>query len=563
MNGRPVTSERDSGQRVRSIRFIDLALLLALALGALKTNVRLEQLVDLDGTDETQYLAIGLAMRGQGLPDARHEIFFAPLYSLWYLGLAQIEPEPSRLPGLNFRLLGVLLPAVFYGVFRRAGCPPVPAALAAFFLVAHQLSLDSPTRSIHFAVLWLATGAWLALGAKTRVRQCSALALGATLAAFIRPEYAALAVAALGAAIALYAWPRFREDRRDWRFPAATLGVAAGLVFWFGPPVGAGNNRSFLAFSQHFSAGYLQRHPSGLNPWWDFETVVAQVFAGAKSLPDAARKNPAEFSAHVSANVRGIVTRIVPVSLAHRNFLLPDGHRWQAVERVLLAGILILLAILGRKRLGPNLRWFGRQATPVLLFSGGVMLLATAGMVLTSTADRYFLPIVFFGWFLGVTLLARADPSWDETAASTEVRPLWLGGFALMLVALAPASPYRDQTITSTRAVLAELSRHTFRDGTGFVEAVGMKRMETYLAPQLRFVLPPEKTGPFRAFVESHRIGAIHLTPYLRAAQNFASDPEWNEFLAAPEKYGFVAIALPFQETLFLRETTRESVPRP
>jgi Flp pilus assembly pilin Flp len=547
-----VTPGRENG-RVKSFRLIDAVLLLALALGALKTNVHLEQLVDIDGTDETQYLAIGLKMPGK-LPDAHSEIFFAPLYSLWYCGLAQVEPEPIRLPAFNFRILGMLLPCALYGLLRRAGCPPWTAALAAFFLIAHQLSLEPATRSIHFAICCLAAGGWLALGAKTRVRQCCALALGATLAAFTRPEYALLAVLTLTGAGSLYAARRFREDRRDWRFLVGAIVIATGLVLWFGPPVGAGNDRSFLAFGQHFSAGYLQRHPSGFNPWWDFETVVAQVFDGAKTLPEAVRKNPAEFFAHISANLHGLVTRLIPLSLAHRNFLLPEGHRWQLVERGLLAGIIAVLTIARRKRIGPNLRWLWQEATPVLLFAAGAMGLATAGMVLTSTGDRYFLPIVFFGGFLFATLLGRTG-SPDEFPPGPEDRPLWLGGFALMLVGLAPASHYRDQAITSTRAVLAELSRHSFRDGAGFVEAVGMKRMEIYLAPQLRFVLPPEKNESFRAFVLSRHIGAIHVTPYLRGVRNFAGDPEWNEFLAAPETFGFTPISLPFQETLFLRET--------
>lgn len=549
------TSARISVTNGRSIRFIDVVLLVALMLAALKTNLRLEQMVDLDGTDETQYLAIGLAIPHLGLPDAQHEIFFAPLYSVWYLGLAQLEHDPSSLPGLNFRILSVLLVWLLYGLLRRTGCRPATAALSAFFLVVHQLSWAPSTRSIHFAVLCLAAGAWLALAAKTRVRQTCALAFGATLAAFTRPEYAPLALLTLVSAGVLCAWPRWREDRRDWRFFAGTAGVALALVLAFGPPIGAGNNRSFLAFSQHFSAGYVKRHASPLNPWWDFPEIVAQEFPGASSLTEARQKNPAEFSTHLLANFRGLATRIVPVTLAHRNFLLPEGHRWQSVERVFLGGLLLVLAIVQRKRLGPNLRWLCREATPVLLFSVASMGLATAGMLLTSTGDRYFFPIVFFGGLIIATLLGRSEPGACDAASPLESRPLWLSGFALVLVGLAPSSHYRDQNITSTRAVLAELSRHAFQNGTGFVEAVGMKRMEIYLAPELRFVLPPEKTGTFRAFLEARQIGAIHLTPYLRTVQNFANDPEWREFLAAPEKFGFTPISLPFQETLFLRET--------
>jgi hypothetical protein len=531
-------------------------LLLVLALAVLKANWRLEQMVDLDGTDETQYLAIGLKMPHDGPPDAHSEVFFAPLYSTWYLALSKLQPDPIRLVGLNFRLLSILLAWTLFTLLRRAGCSAVASALAAFFLITHDLSLYPATRSIHFAVLCLAGGIVFALRASTRVRQCCALALGATCAAFARPEYSLLAVAALGAAAVLYALPRFRENPTDWKFLAGAFAVALALVIGFGAPIGAGNDRSFIAFSQHFSLKYIQRHPSDIDPWWNGPVILAQVFGPSHTLLQALRANPHEFLVHLGSNFEEICARLPPLGVSHRNFLLPDGHRWKMAESLLLGGVFVALIFVARKRLGANLRWFFHKAPAIPLFMLGAVGLAFAGMILTSTADRYFFPFVFLGLFFLVTLLFRSDAPAKEPSAAFVFQPLWLGGFALAILGLTPAFSFLDQNITSTRAVLAELGKHSFRDGTGFVEALGMKRMEIFLPRQLHFVHPMNKTGSFKAFLENGHVGVIHETPYLSHSRNFASDAEWNDFLADPAKFGFSEIPLPFQETLFVRDAS-------
>lgn len=537
------------GSVSRGLRRMDIILILVLCLAAVKVNWRMEQLVDLDATDEAEYISIGLNIPRDGLPKATTEHFFAPLYGVWYLSLAKVQSDPARLSALNFRILAVLLPCGLYLILRQAGTQILPSALAAFLLVTHYLSTDPITRSIHHATLLLALAVLVALRVPGFFRQSCLLGFGAAVAAFSRPEYALVSMVMFAVALLLALRRRFALDRSEWLVLMAALGGAAALALIFGPPMGAGNDRSFTAFSQNFAYNYSLKHPSDLNPWWEYKAILGQVFSSSDSLSQVMVSNPSAFFAHVLFNLGKLCERILPIAFTHRSFLLPNGLRMLSIENFILAGTLALIVLLSLKRIRANVLYFVKTYPVVLTFMIAVCGAVLAGILLTSTLDRFFFPLIFFGLFFVFFALGR-----NNLHPEAPANPAVVGVFCLGLLGAAPASPYQEVNYTPVRSALAALADVSFRPDTGYVEAFGDKRMKVYLGKNLKFVHAGTKTQPFSQFLSVNDVGAIHDSAFLRRLRGFVGDPEWDAFRSDPAKFGFKVIPLPYQELLYVRE---------
>ena len=532
-------------------RCIDLLLIVVLALAALKANWRIDQLVDTNGWDETEYLTVGLEIPQAGLPKAATEVFFAPLYSLWYLVLSQIERNPVRLVDFNFRLMAVVLPCILFAALRRARCGLVPSVLAAFFLIINNLSLDAPTRSIHFAVMCLGAGMLGALWATERIKQVSLLGLGAVAASFARPEYALLAMGMAVAALAFCVTRRFQLSRGEWGWLLGTGALVAVLVTILGAPIFAGNNRSFAALCQGFSSNYVTTHPSELNGWKDHVMIVQNIFGSCKSVSQAALNNPKMFFWHFSYNLTGWIKGVFPAFIGHRNFLLPDGSRLQMVENILLIAIVGGHTLAGRATLLPRIRRVMQQQPLVVGFAVCACLVSVLGVLLTLVQSRYFFPIVFMGLFAGALCLGARD----EGATSESVPPALLLFGSVVLLGMTPASSLFERRNTSFRTALDELPKIQLREPTGYLEALGDDRMRIFLPGNIRFVsyrAKGEQEG-FSEFMQSRNIGIVHVTSFLEQDRLYVNDPQWKEFLSSPEKFGFERRPLPWHEALYLK----------
>lgn len=539
---------------------IDFWLIVFLILAVLKINLRLSSTLDIDGTDETEYLGIALGIPAAGLPDARTETFFAPLYSLWYFFLSHFKKDPVGLIDLNFRIMAVLLPVGLYGVLRRLGAGWIASGCAAFYLACHSLSIDQLSRSNHFAMILLVGGMWLALKCTDRIVQTCVLAGAAVLASFARPEFAVLAASLVAILFVLCVGRRGRLEKAEWLSIAAVASLAALTLGIFGPPMGAGNNRSLTAFNQHFAFNYLAKHPSDLEPFIDSTSITESVFGPITSISGAFRKNPREFLGHITTNATGALRRLVPTLLHHRNFLLPDGARTALAENGLLVALILAVAWIERRNLIANIRDLLKEHAIIVTFCVVTVGVSWAGILLTSVNERYFLPSCLVALIFAAVVFGRDRRKADQIA--TTVRPVYaILALGLAIVGLAPGVSLHEQNYLSIRTALREVAGLRLKEKAGYVDILGTgsKRMDLYFGGRLFFVHPAANTRGLRDFITQFQVGVIHSTPYLMRWGKFANDPEWKQFVADPGSFGFQAKALPFNDVLYVKNAILET----
>jgi hypothetical protein len=459
---------------------LNLILLFALACAAIKSNWRLERQVDLDGWDETEYITIGLEIPQAGLPDARSEVFFTPLYSAWYLLLSRFQPDALALQDLNYRLLGVFLPCLLFLLLRSVGCTALGSVGAAFLLIVHKTSLDSPTRSGHFAVLMLAAGMFFATRTKSPVLGACALLLGSVAAAYARPEFALLVILVAG----LLGWTCWRQvgaiTRSEWVATGGVAVVIAALLFSVGAPMGAGNNRSMVAFSQHFSANHAAENPTELNPWSDCAIIIEQVFGPCKTVTDAIKGNPKAFLWQITYNARGVIRQFESLFLDHRSFLLPDGGRLLKLENALLVLFFVGFLLHAARKVRNGASEIFRRQSPLVLFAFAAIGVSSVSILLTSTQLRYFFPHVFFGLFLMVLFCCQEKPQ-PGIEAMPHLPLAILAG--IVVIGMTPASSFHEARRMSFRSAIEEVARLKLDGPTGFLEALTSERVRIYVGP--------------------------------------------------------------------------------
>ena len=546
-----------SNSTLFSPRSINFLLVFVLSLAAVKANWNIDRLVDINGWDETEYLTIGVEMPRAGLPRAASETFFAPFYSLWYLALAQVEPVPSRLIYLNYKIMAIILPCSLYCILRRAGCRLLPATMAAFYLIVNDLSLNPDTRSIHFAMLFLALGIWGSLCTQGFLKQACVLGLSAVGASYVRPEYSLLVVTFGAVVISNCAVRRLLLTRDEWRTVICSGLAVVGCVAVLGSPIFSGNNRSFGALCQGFSSNYHGVHPSGLNPWKDYSTIASGVFGPCESVSQALFNNPSMFLWHVSYNLAGFFKGLVPAIVHHRNFLLPAGHRMEILENAILVFTGAVFLAVNRKAVISRSMYVAKRYPLILLFVIGASAVSVLGVLLTLVQARYFFPIVFLGLFAAFLCIGCNEDDFPGTKSGLAPAHVLVGCF--LVLGATPASSFYEKRNTPLRSALAEIARFKFKDPTGYLEGLGDKRMRVYLDNSIQYInfnyRSKSENETFGDFLRLHNVGIVHVTSLLKHDRLFLDDPEWNEFVSDPEAFGFEIIPLPWNEALYVKKS--------
>ncbi|MGK7924878.1 MAG: hypothetical protein AB4290_06410, partial [Spirulina sp.] len=163
---------------------VDILLVLFLLLIACKFTYSLETIRDIELYDESFYLHQGVKIFELGIPQAS----WAPLYSMWYLFLSLFTGDNIALFYLNFKVLIILPPLLFYIYLRTLLVRPIIAIFFAFAYCISSISLLTP-RPGNFAVLVLLSFLIVANLTKDNLNFYFLTALAFLTIAFIRPEY--------------------------------------------------------------------------------------------------------------------------------------------------------------------------------------------------------------------------------------------------------------------------------------------------------------------------------------------------------------------------------------
>jgi len=475
-------------QRLAWALWDTLAFLAVLAAGW-KFGLPADRWFDIPAFDEARYLHRGVELLHIGL--ARLPSEWSPLYSLWYHLLYRLGF--IALYYLNFRLLGALLPALFFLVLRRYGVSYWAAFALAIYAIGTRLSWVTDTRVTSFALMLVFLTAWFLT--------------------FLSPGWSRTVIAAVSMLVVAYARPEYL--------------MASGLL--------VGKGRSMYAFGQHFAytRWFCLKQPHRGISW---EDEVRADFGDARTILEAFMANPRAFGSHLWCNLKTFPPRLGSTLFLHATYFFPKGV---LAEALLFAGLTALgmLGVVLRDRTTWSQRLRARQEA--LLFWGIMALVGLSVLMVIHGAKRYYL--ILLGWptmVLGALLFL---PSQTPLVFSRKQAWTWLAGLFLGIALVPPMGymtpyPWNPPFLENLEVlkVIRALSLPADRP-VRWVSVRGLRHYFLMLYLNTEFeALPYAPEEGFLDYIQETQPDIITVD-----RRWFHGDASWRTFFEHPRRFGY------------------------
>ena len=222
-----------------------------------------------------------------------HELIVSPLYIAWYQGLALFTADPITLFYLSYYAIVAGFSAALYFCCRGFDARPA-AAFGAAALMLLGPSAWSGVRNSTFGTLCLLT--CLALAATRRQPIANnLLLLGLALFTLCRPEFELALLLYMG-------WSLYGAWRWNHGRVRTYLVGFIGLLLFIGATQLSSAERSNLAFAQGFARNFVAWNHLDVNPWFEKDRILAEVFPGYTTVFSAPVVNPQAFFHHFVTN---------------------------------------------------------------------------------------------------------------------------------------------------------------------------------------------------------------------------------------------------------------------
>jgi hypothetical protein len=534
----------------------DIVIVSALLIAGWKYTSGLRESLDIGLWDETIYLTQGIDFLHFTLPPPES----APLYAVWYSLLARVSPDPIALYYLNYRMVTLLPPVLFYILLRRYRVSIPTATVLALFLLFTDANFTVWPKVNHFALMVVLVFLILATIPKSWTLGFGMLALGCLFAAYVRPELFFAFVLCFAISLALFL---FRERTFLHAVALAALaGAAAATVMYVGYPLGG--QRSIIAFSQHFSLNWQSwTHNTSLSPWDDANQIVEMNFGPVTSIGQAILSNPQAFAHHVFTNALNLPKALLSTFTIHEGFL-SALHLKPVVGYIVLASGIVGVLVVRRKSIFAHLRVAIREQKRFLLFVCAVGLVIVLSCLIIYPRAHY---ILLLGTLLLAVLAILIDPLKDIELKPSHSMIAALCT-ALAIVAVTPSAadslgnpPLARPTVEAVEFIRAlDITGETYLLSSDFgyttylagrwgmpCSIQGCGSWEAVMSYEKSAWDPndPGKSVSFNSFRRKENINMVLVTDDLLNDTRFRDDAEWKAFLGSPESVGFVKLLLP------------------
>lgn len=500
-------------------------------IAGLKFSLALESAIDIGLYDESNYLYMGVNIAKQGLPGPEG----APLYALWYFLLSNLQPDRLKLYYLNYQILTISLPILFYMFMRRWNISRLPAFVVAGYFLISFANLPLWPKPTHFALaiffVFCIFGSFFPL--------LPTLSLSALVITYIRPEffitYAALAVMYFMAAV-----KAFRSKKTDMLMHFSVfVFLSFLLISILGiPDFFTGKSRSFMAFGQHFSINWVNWKHSNIEPWTNWKSIVMNQFGPVQTFFEALISNPLLFFKHVLFNLINLPITLASLVFAHFPVLLPIQKKsfWISEAIILVLAVFALYIKIGctflKEKLKTNKDFFAQMSFFALAPITSAIAIYPRGHYLLFL-DIFILTVIAF------SIMVAAEKR-------TVVYRLGLAG--VLLIGLTPAmSDFSELPLARSgslnRKTIIFLKSLNIKEKVNILEAEGGYFI--YLPGNYHRIAIEEKGVNFNRALYDRKINMIVLSDKLRNDNRFVLDKQWQEFLNNYSAYGFSKITIP------------------
>lgn len=466
---------------------------------------------------------------------------WGPLYTQWYKFILFILPDRITALYFNHLALALLFAGTLYAFTYYLN---LPTGYGFFIAIAAILTgiIAVDIRVGLLALIVLILTFLVVVRLQSVPAKWFAAATGALITAYIRPEFW-LTFLLLASTLLVVLWRANRTPilhRIGYALGLGGLFVVCALSFGV---IELGSKRSWVAFGQHFAANAVIWSGSNLDPWTDWRQITQQTFGNADSIGTAAFNNPRALIAHVAVNSFFMPWYLLRLLITPA-FLIAIGG--------VLAGWGISNVVIGRSRLQPmaiaswlKQRWYeGRSSFAVNYIAMICICLCalpvTIAAVVIWPSVRH---LSFILTLMSLTILIVWQPALVRLPATTTTRAiiwsaiglsgLWLGGFYLH------QQPSLNQPNLNTVRVIQSLA---IAQDINALPACALAQMA---GPNVREIA----VDPTKSLTHLLRDQAFQLVitgdSRLDNRHPYRNDPMWPDFIANPERYGFVRIAIP------------------
>jgi hypothetical protein len=242
-----------------------------------------------------------------------------PLYSLFYRTISLFARDPMHLyltGSILILFAAYLLGAVSVLLLSRN---PILTVMLTALSILSGVYVTWPRVSFA-AIAMLALGIPLALRLRRFCDKAAILVVVAFLVTFIRPEYISSLYLLSIIATASFLSALRKELRgglgyrrvlpASFRVPALSLAAVALLSIVWSFPIPKGGGRAFWAFGSHYALRYVNDRQLALNPWFQWEQIMASEFPGTSTVGAAFRYSPQKVLGFWATNLNELIAQI-------------------------------------------------------------------------------------------------------------------------------------------------------------------------------------------------------------------------------------------------------------
>jgi hypothetical protein len=502
------------GTENRFLLRTDWLVIAIILIAGVKYTFGLENVRDIILYDESEYLFEGVTLLNRGLPEAQ----YAPLYGIWYFIISLFEPNRISLYFLNYKLMTILPPIFTYVLLRRYSVPIPTGLIFSWFFLISPLNGCWPKVSYFALILTLLT--FILISHNRSLLWSSLLAsIGALLVSYVRPEYFLSYILLL--LLFIFMLIQHYQNLERHHVPGIVVYVIFSVLLLGALGIPVAGDRSMLAFGQHFSLNWVAWSGSNLNPWTNWDEIIALNFGSANNVREALANNPSVFLKHIIYNLRA------PFDI----YWFPLRMKYKlsiGVATLLIAG----LGIANISTIRSNISEYKRLLIIVCLF----LIPGFLSLIIIFPREHY---LMLFSTLTVLTIVILLSKHHYKPDQINNKRLFLLALFAIVLTPYFPSKSDEKPNLSTIRFI----NSLRIHEPVDLLEAEGGYNI--YLDDNFHRVAQYDKNMNFYHFLKDRNINMIVLSDSLRQDTRFRDDPEWQGFLADPHRSGYLQLTIP------------------